>query len=319
MFAADAGRPLFERFKGDLSTALDWLDKNKGRVDAIARTVGERLVAGWERVKGILGWVVDNHETLLATAKGIAALWVGKKALNVAHGAAGFLGNIAAARGAGGNAGGVASLLGYDPRIVSAAMKGVTTWGGKAASMFKYMRRTRVSAALMSLSAASDRAAAAVVAFAGKNGIGALTTAWKGMMVGAAGAAGYGFGTWMRSWEGFGKDRSIGEDLDAVFGWFGDLYNAKEHAERDARRHAHHLRLMEGQREEKAEARAKAQKPQAKASDRTTINVAKLEINVDAQRHEDPDRFAFDLTKHIADALAGSATSAPRPSVVPAY
>lgn len=77
-FAAAFGGPLFEFFKSQLGTAIDYLTANRAAIEATARALGEGLVNGIKAVVGFgrqaIGFYRDNKAVIDTLATGVVAL-----------------------------------------------------------------------------------------------------------------------------------------------------------------------------------------------------------------------------------------------------
>lgn len=88
------GKPLFEAITVEIKRWNAWMVDNQGKVESIAKTLGEGLVKGFNVVKDTLGFLVSHADTLLTLGKIWAAIKIGSM----------LQGGVAMARSKGGEA-----------------------------------------------------------------------------------------------------------------------------------------------------------------------------------------------------------------------
>ncbi len=85
------GLPLFEAITDEVKSWNMWFDKNASMLESMGREFGATLVGGFETVKEVGAFFVENRNTLMMLAK----MWIGAKLIGAgARGISGGIGSI---------------------------------------------------------------------------------------------------------------------------------------------------------------------------------------------------------------------------------
>lgn len=102
----EIGKPLVAAITGEFKKWNDWIAKNPELIADFAKKFGAALVDGFNTVKKVVGWIVDNRDTIMMIVKTFAAFKIGQLAGGVIGDVIGNLGKL------GSGLGGASSALG---------------------------------------------------------------------------------------------------------------------------------------------------------------------------------------------------------------
>jgi hypothetical protein len=75
----DAAAPLMEFVSKKLREWLKWFKANRAEAKRFAREVGRRVVGAVKAVIGLVKWIAKHWDTIVATVKTLAVVWIGGK------------------------------------------------------------------------------------------------------------------------------------------------------------------------------------------------------------------------------------------------
>ena len=78
------GLPLFKAISAEIGKWNDWMAKHPQELERIGKSLASALVSGFNAIKSIVGFIIDNKTMLM----GIAAVWAGRSILGGAGGMA---------------------------------------------------------------------------------------------------------------------------------------------------------------------------------------------------------------------------------------
>lgn len=78
------GLPLFQRLTEEVRSWNTWIEANGSRIEEIGRELGDALVSGFETVRSVVAFIVEERDTLMAIAQGFLAFKVGQMGVGVA-------------------------------------------------------------------------------------------------------------------------------------------------------------------------------------------------------------------------------------------
>lgn len=139
------GLPLFKQITKEVASWNDWIAKNPEKIEAFSKSVSEGLVKGFEFLKSVASFFVDNKDILIK----VAELWAGSKVTSAIGDIAGGVGAfgsglLKSVEDLGDFSGGLASLAGPIALVVKALS--LFHWGlTEVAKAFDDRHKERIS------------------------------------------------------------------------------------------------------------------------------------------------------------------------------